>query len=740
MPIYFQDNRENFSSHEKPSKNVVQVVDHVVSRVDNDVINLLYSSINELTKKNESLTKENLMLMKETSKLKIKITTITSLNNTLKKGLVKYFSPAQMKIFMGAKRVTWDFQTMKKAALIKVSCGNRKLDMLRGFFPFPSSRSVRVHLNKIPFEPGIQKFNLEVMKTQCESLELANHEKNFLIGFDCKSITPGVQEDPSSGKRIGHATIEPTEKHLKKNPEKLASNGLLFLAMGINPRIKKIVDFEFVCDSVNPKALRQKLDEIIIQTEKIGGVRVNGLCFDQGADNLALLSELGTKYSINDHKNFIPHPLDPSRRLYLFPDLVHITKNLTCALRKHRVKFSKSLVQKFNLSSSFANFDDIKKVFNAQKNNPFKIAPKLIESVIKPSHFETMRESTAYNMISDEVIYAIDSICENGSGKRNATSFFIEQLNKLQKIFNKKDGWKITQKEEYEKDIEYLTFLKDDFFPNIHFELESGAVKSVTGALISIASLIEFSRESFESGATVFHPKHCINNAVENIFSQVTLKSPKPSALDFKRSLKAIAISGFESVTRGSYNFEEQHHLDKDIDFFTMSKEYASKLSDSAEGDDFDISLDEEFLIIDIPDDLNDNLMFPRNFELLSFHNDVAKLILSSEKLLKSCTDCWNIIKLVEVDENHSTLSDDARKFFSSLEYCFRKLKEEIHLSDDNFNRVFLQNCMTTSSFDHCLNIQRYIIEKFLNHRLHAVLPSRQYHRVNKFSSKSMSK
>jgi hypothetical protein len=255
---------------------------------------------------------------------------------------------------------------------------------------------------------------------------------------------------------------------------------------------------------------------------------------DQGADNLSFLSALGVNYTRNNYTYYIPHPCDDIRRLYIIPELVHVVKNLTCNLRNHRVKLSAKLRTDYNLGSSFADFQDIIKVFNAQKKSAAKIAPRLTRVSISPNNYECMVEETAYSVISSEISFAIDILTDNGTGKKNATSFFIEHLNKLQKIFNSPTGWRKTNWEQYEADIKYLKFLRDEFFPNVHYEISRGSVKSVVGAMVAISSLIDLSADQFRMGADVVYPKHFLTNAVENIFSQITLKSSQPTALEFQ--------------------------------------------------------------------------------------------------------------------------------------------------------------------------------------------------------------
>lgn len=444
-----------------------------------------------------------------------------------------------------------------------------------------------------------------------------------------------------------------------------------------------------------------------------------------------MMGKIGLKYSKINPLFYITHPHDPSRKIYTFPDLVHILKNLTCGLRNHDVRISSKLISRFNLASTHAKFEDVIKVYDAQKSSPFKYAPKLTQIVIKPSQFEKMREQVAYDLIDEEVSIAIDVICQESSGKKNSTSFFIENLNKLQKIVNSKVGWSIDNPEKYNEDIATLTFLIQEFFPNIKFEIARGSFPSVTGAIISCSSLMALSRDMFSIGAPVFFPKHCTNNATENFFSQVTLKTPQPTALQFVQSMKGIIVSGFNFMTKNTYKFNDEEMQDRNIDYFKMAKEFnqpSSSESCHLEVIDLDFS------------STPDTELFPTSFELLGFHKEIAQLINANMRILENCGHCKELMSLVPMDNVSSCLSPTAREFFSHLESCFRKLIQGMAMSDECFNDSFMCNSMKSLVFDHCFAIKEELVEKFLEIRSKSAFATRYIHLKNRFASKSLSK
>lgn len=441
----------------------------------------------QMEKKISQMSKKIIILSREKVAWRNNFNGLNKDMTKLMTGLRKYMGHDQIELIKGKLKVTWSNKTLRKAIQIKLAGGAKLLNILRQkIIPLPAPSTIQQHLSELKFEPGILHFNLDVLKQKCASLK--PEQKCFIIGFDEKSLIPGIQEDTSTHKRVGTATLDPTAKHLLKNPKQIATHGLIFLAGGINPRIKEVVDYEFTTNATDPESMKKKLFEVICATEREGNVFVSGICFDMSPDNTALLSLLGIKFTGQSTNYFIKHPADSNRQLYMFPDLVHVIKNFTCNLRKHPLKISGKISE--NLASNYALFDDILQVYNAQQGSSIKIAPKLTHTVMFPSHFDTMREDNAYRLISNDVSRGIDLLNPN---KKNATSFVIKNINKLQLIFNSTQGWEKSKIDKFNADIAFLKYMSDDFLPNLKFELARGSVRCIKGGIIAIKSMVELS-------------------------------------------------------------------------------------------------------------------------------------------------------------------------------------------------------------------------------------------------------
>jgi hypothetical protein len=113
-----------------------------------------------------------------------------------------------------------------------------------------------------------------MLRQKFESLNLLPSQHYLAIGFDAKQIVTGIQTNASTKERTGVATIEPTLKTLEKNPQKLASHAVIFLAMGLDPRIKEVVGYELSTDSCDAESMKEKLFDVIKKTEDVTGQKV----------------------------------------------------------------------------------------------------------------------------------------------------------------------------------------------------------------------------------------------------------------------------------------------------------------------------------------------------------------------------------------------------------------------------------------------------------------------------------
>lgn len=636
----------------------------------------------------------------------------------------------QLKMINGKKKVGWKNESIKKALLIKIHGGKRVLDLVRNTcFPLPSAETINRRIKDLEFSSGILLFNLEVLKAKCQYLD--STQRHFGIVFDEKAIVPGLELNNSTKQFVGNITME-LPNHIKQ--QQLASHGLVFMAMGVDPRIKEIAAFEFTGSSTCPRAMKSYLFNLIIKIENICNISVDFISLDISPVNCSFLKECGISLSKNNQDYFIQHPNESNRKLFVKPDDIHNIKNMVSGIRKHRIKIAKCLVDRYNLSSSFACFSDINKVYTAQKTSNYKIAPKLTQIVLKPNHYEVMNEKNATQMFSSEVSHAIDLLNKTNS-KKNSMSFILETFQRFYQV-TCHSNWSVENLESYENDVAFLRFLIDDFFNNITFE--NAYLKSIQAAIMSIRSLISYSQHLFECGLKSIKPSRFLSNAIENLFSLTTAKVSKPSALQFQICLKSISIAGYEqnSVAGSSYSWDEQSEK-SELDFLAMLQN--TQLDNNQEDNSHDIldgNSDEIELIetITVPDEIDLDAFFNNDLEVIAFEREMLNLSRTYFGLIK-CEVCKNMV-LLENQFMSRVLFD----FYKELEYIFTKLSLSVPPNNVKFEEFFFVNIENINSFDHCFDVKRLICQRFFKYRLKLTLSSRHIHRVNKFASKSLSK
>lgn len=87
--------------------------------------------------------------------------------------------------------------------------------------------------------------------------------------------------------------------------------------------------------------------EIILKSESIG-LKVMAISSDMGPSNQKHWNVTVGKHQ--ELSNFICHPIDNNRKLYIIPDVPHLFKNIKNMLMTNKIIFiSKEIQQKFNL-------------------------------------------------------------------------------------------------------------------------------------------------------------------------------------------------------------------------------------------------------------------------------------------------------------------------------------------------------------------------------------------------------
>lgn len=102
--------------------------------------------------------------------------------------------------------------------------------------------------------------------------------------------------------------------------------------------------------------------------------------------------------------NFITHPCDPDRKFWIIADVAHLLKNIVQGLRNNDViVFDDAIVKAYNLEGNTVQCKDIFDLFDVQKDDALKLAPKLKSHMLNPNNFQKMNVPVSTNLIGKNV-------------------------------------------------------------------------------------------------------------------------------------------------------------------------------------------------------------------------------------------------------------------------------------------------------------------------------------------------
>lgn len=508
---------------------------------DNFVVNALFKSIVHLEKTIE-VQKKSI----EYWKLKAK----TNENNLKKLSikLAKYFGSDQMNVLMG-KKAKWSNSTLRKALILRYKLGKNfyEKSYRKKYAPYPSASVLVGKIKNYQIAPGILEDNIKVLGEKLKDLPL--HRRSMSLLLDDKAIMPGIRLNTTTNTYDGKCTLLPSKKICEKEGvDAVATNALVVLAVGTEVRHKVIVGFHYTASCTDGEALRDFIQEIVIKVENLAHALVDSAGFDLGPSNISMVNSMGINLTAGNRQYSIAHPNRPDDQFYLKPDDTHSKKNIISALRNNDIRLAECLVKKENLNSNKATFADVKKIYNIQQSKDLKIAKNLKYEIIKPSNFEVMRENTANQAHSIDVISAIEFFDKKAAekDKNNASAFFLRQIHKFHTIITDRRGWSLgnsIEKAKYECDTQFLKYFIENFLPNVIF---SARLKCINGVKMSIRCLLALSELHFERGCERVIPAYFLTDAIENLFSLVTNIFKKPNAITFPYALRIISLNQFD--------------------------------------------------------------------------------------------------------------------------------------------------------------------------------------------------
>lgn len=125
--------------------------------------------------------------------------------------------------------------------------------------------------------------------------------------------------------------------------------------------------------------------------------------------------------------NYITHPFDTNRYLYIIGDPPHILKNLKSALVSNEtIIISNDVVMKYNLPSDKIELQHFCELIDIQNNSELLLTSKLKIDDIRCNNFNKMKVNKAKHVFSNDVSSSFQLLAnENNKPEFITTAWFV---------------------------------------------------------------------------------------------------------------------------------------------------------------------------------------------------------------------------------------------------------------------------------------------------------------------------
>lgn len=308
--------------------------------------------------------------------------------------------------------------------------------------------------------------------------------------------------------------------------------------------------------SINGNVYHDIVVDLISKCESIG-LNVVALISDMGLSN----QSLWRKWNITARRhckvsNYIHHPLDNTRKLFIVPDVPHIFKNIKNMLMTNKVLFISDKIL-YNLPSNKICSSHIEDVINYQEKLEFLLVPKLSEEDLMPNHFQRMKVGKSRIVINHDVCTALKFLSEElNKSEYVTTAWFIDTVDKWFSLMTSRHPVLAISKlkpEMYEKTIHFL-----NSFIDIITDLKVGHKKlwkpSQTRSILATSSILDIQKiYLYDKGLHFLLTSRFTQDCLENLFCVLRTKNIVPNALKIKNNLKLLSVSQYlKDISKGS--------------------------------------------------------------------------------------------------------------------------------------------------------------------------------------------
>lgn len=223
------------------------------------------------------------------------------------------------------------------------------------------------------------------------------------------------------------------------------------------------------------------------------------------------------------------------------------------------------------MPSDRVDISHIRDLVEFQRNFQCKLAPKLTEADLNPSHYEKMRVSNATHVLSHEVSSALKFMAQElNQPKYLTTAWFVDIVCKWFELMTSRHPIMALSKikeDVYKDSIDFLEkFI--DIFKRIKIGVRELWKPVQKGVIISTLSILDIQQLFLKDNRYAFLlTSRFTQDCLENFFCVVRSKQVIPNAVQFKNNLKSICISQYlKNVSKGSYDEDDREFLSEFLD------------------------------------------------------------------------------------------------------------------------------------------------------------------------------
>ncbi len=451
-----------------------------------------------------------------------------------------FLNDDQIDALGGKKIAKWSEETVIKSLKFRFSLSVHGYQILRSTnYPLPGYSTLTERIRDFSLQYGIFDDVTNTLPHKVAAMEPA--DRFCFLSIDEMRIR-GSEKDYDKNKHIFYGKVT-----LGCDCSVDASHVLVVLIRGIKGTWKQIIGAHCTAHATNEVNMKNFITTCIKRAEACG-LYVVGLGSDMGSSNRNLWKGflVGVKkngirknsFRVNGHK------------IYCFPDVCHLLKNLKSAILKQDLILPEAYVQQHHLPSNRVSFDPIKSLWNAEidSKKDLRSLYHLHANDLEPDGFEKMNVGAAVRFFSVTTAAAIEHAVSQKilNEWTLATAHFIRLIDTWFKLVTSRlRKTSITRRNKNAK----FELFEQMIHLFQHIRIGGRWAPLNTGMILSNLSFIDVSTFLLQQDGIFFILLHRFTqDATENIFSQVRRRAGMtPCSKEVLSALKLITLSQFMS-------------------------------------------------------------------------------------------------------------------------------------------------------------------------------------------------